>query len=56
MLSDEAVYCKEHVVQKPLFEVETKPLYYSKAPGNYTIDPTPKQIGHTTVDGIAVHF
>lgn len=43
-------------MQKPMFEVETKPLYYTRAPGSYTSVPRTNKIGHTSMDKIAVHF
>lgn len=56
MPSDIPVEGEESVVQKPLFKLGTKPLPYTKAPGNNISHLRPKWIVHIAVDEIAVHF
>lgn len=43
-------------VLNPEFEVEGRPLQYTRAPGNYTSPPRPSCISQTSVDEIALYF
>lgn len=39
-----------------VFQIDTKPLHYTRAPGNYKNNPMWKKLAHTSVDEYAVHF
>lgn len=45
--NDRLVEGEECGVRNPVFEVETRPLYYTTTAGNYPKDTRPKCIGHT---------
>lgn len=53
--TEEAVEGEKGVVQNPVLEVKMKALHYTGSLGNFNSDHRPKQIGHTSVDDIAVH-
>lgn len=40
----------------PVFNVDTIPLHYTRAPGVYRNNPMMRKISHTAVDEYAVHF
>lgn len=52
--SHQPIEGKAWVVQRPVLEVETKPLLYSKAPGPYTRDSRQKGIGQILLDETAI--
>lgn len=54
--SDELVESKGEVIQKQVFNLETKSLHYASATGNYTSDPGPKQISTALIDEIVLHL
>lgn len=54
--SEELVEVENSIVQKPVFVGNKRSLHYTIATGDYTSDPRPKPIKHTTVDDIEVHF
>lgn len=56
VISEEPEESKESVVREPAYKVETKVLHYIKVLGNDNSSLRPKQISHTLVDEIAVHF
>jgi len=42
--------------EKDVFEVESAPLIYARAPGNYNKDPRVRRITHMNVLEMAIHF
>lgn len=52
----EPIEGRANVFQKPVFDQDTKSMYYTSAAENYTGDPEPKDIIHTSADETSVHF
>lgn len=52
---NDPVSFEERFEQKSMFKVDTEPVPYMRAPGNY-VDSWAKRISHTSVDEIVLHF